>query len=267
MNILLKYHYFCDAMQLNRPTYALVGQKLGHSFSKRYFTEKFERDGIDAQYINYEIPDISLIVDIVKCNHDLLGFNVTIPYKTAIIPYLDCIDETAKRIGAVNTVQISRTGHGIYTKGYNTDIVGFTDSIVPLLESYHTKALILGTGGASKAVVEALHGLGIETTLVSRRPTQPTIGYDNITPDIMSTHTVIVNATPLGTWPDVDTHPPIPYQYITNRHLCYDLVYNPPLTRFLQLAAEHGAKTINGLAMLHSQADVAWQIWNKQNPT
>lgn len=242
-------------------TYGLIGHPLGHSFSQKYFTDKFLREGIDAEYLNFDIEDITDLKFVLQDNLYLAGFNVTIPYKREIIPFLDHIDPLAKEIGAVNTVKVSQKVGKTVLTGFNTDILGFMESIRPHLKTYHTNALILGTGGASKAVAAALKKLGINYTFVSRNPAPGQLGYDTLTEDVMSRNKVIVNCTPLGTFPANDTFPALPYRFITDRHLCFDLVYNPPLTKFLEKSAEQGAEIVNGAEMLRIQADEAWKIW------
>lgn len=238
--------------------YGLVGKTIDYSFSKTFFTSKFEKEKIDAHYRNFDLEDLTQLSDILKSNPDLKGLNVTIPYKTAIIPFLDHLDPQAKAINAVNTIKVENKR----LVGYNTDIYGFTKSMFPLIENHHEKALVLGTGGASKAVKKALHSIGFETQLVSRKKAPNIITYKDLNKEIIQSHQLIVNCTPLGTYPNIDNHPPIPYQYLTDKHLLYDLVYNPPITTFLALGKEHGAKFYNGQKMLELQAEKAWEIWN-----
>ena len=228
-----------------------------HSFSARYFNEKFEREQIEAEYSLYPIDNdewqkangqrVKELID------RLDGMNITFPYKQAVIPYLDRLDETANMIGAVNV---------IYKRvGYNTDCLGFMESIRPLLRNYDTRALVLGTGGAAKAVCYGLTKLGITPTLVSRTPKEGMLGYDELTDNVMTAHTLIVNCTPLGMLPDIDSCPPIPYEKITARHLLFDCVYNPEETLFLSKGKAQGATIHNGLDMLTGQAQAAWKIW------
>ncbi|HAX96085.1 MAG TPA: shikimate dehydrogenase [Prolixibacteraceae bacterium] len=243
-------------------TFGLVGFPLGHSFSRNFFTEKFAKEGKAEQYLNFEIPSIDLVEELILKHPDLVGLNVTIPYKTAIIPFLDELDEVAVNIGAVNTVVIHRSSGGKPNlKGFNTDEYGFRTSLLPLLKSHHQKALVLGTGGASRAVVHALDKLGITSTLVSRSVSNGLI-YAGITEEIMQEHTILINTTPLGTYPDSSSKPDVPYQWITDRHLLYDLVYNPPITSFLQEGLDHQAQVKNGYEMLVLQALRAYDIWN-----
>lgn len=239
--------------------YGIIGNPLGHSFSKGFFTEKFAREGTDAQYINFQIPDINRFPEILKENPELRGLNVTLPYKSDIIPFLDELSEEARKIGAVNVVQI-RNGH---LKGFNSDIIGFTESIKPLLKPHHRKALILGTGGASKAIRVGLTRLGLEWKYVSRTAREGMITYNDITPETLREYEVIVNCSPVGMYPKVNECPAIPYEFLTSDNLLYDLVYNPEETLFMQRGAEHGAVVKNGLEMLHLQAIASWNFWNE----
>lgn len=248
-------------------SFGLIGFPLKHSFSKKYFTEKFAEECIVAQYLNFEIPFVSQVMDVIQEEKGLKGFNVTIPYKQEIIPYLDELSEEANSIGAVNVVLIDRTQKGkngeFRLKGFNSDVFGFLNSIKPLLNGTDKKALILGTGGASKAVAFALSELNIGYLYVSRNKSEETYTYEELNQDIILNHSIIINCSPLGTFPNVDTCPNLPYQYITSSHLLYDLVYNPPKTLFLQKGEEKGARTKNGYEMLELQALEAWNIWNK----
>lgn len=243
--------------------YGLIGYPLTHSFSQRYFNQKFEAEGINARYLNFELPDIGDLMEVVSEYPNLSGLNVTIPYKEQVIQYLDDMDEDAEKIGAVNVIKFIRTRGELRFKGYNSDIIGFSDSIRPLLNDERRKALVLGTGGASKAVVRGLENLGVEATLVSRSPRKGVITYADLTPEVMAENLVIVNTTPLGMYPHVDECPDIPYDCLTAKHLCYDLLYNPDVTLFMRKAAEQGAETKNGLEMLLLQAFAAWNIWNE----
>lgn len=243
--------------------FGLVGYPLGHSFSKKYFNEKFADENIDAEYKNFEIEDINEVTDIINHN-DIFGLNVTIPHKISVIPLLSQIDPIAEAIGSVNVIKIIRTDNGIITRGYNTDAIGFTTSIKPLIKPHHRRALVLGTGGASKAVVYALQQLlGIDVQSVSRNPAPGIITYADLDSKIMESHTVVVNATPLGMYPHVETHPDIPYRLLSPQHLCFDLTYNPSVTTFMRMSSEFGAKTCNGKGMLIGQALAAWDIWNE----
>lgn len=243
--------------------YGLIGYPLTHSFSMNYFNNMFESEQIDAEYVNFEIPDIGDIMEVVAENPNLAGLNVTIPYKEQVIPYMDEMDAEAELIGAVNVVKLIRTGKdGIRLKGYNSDVMGFQNSIAPLLNGTRDHALVLGTGGASKAVVRGLLNLGVEPTLVSRRPGEGVITYGDLTPEVMERNKVIVNCTPLGMYPHVDECPDIPYDLLTPDHLCYDLIYNPDVTTFMRRARAAGAEVKNGLEMLLLQAFESWNIWN-----
>ncbi|HPE76305.1 MAG TPA: shikimate dehydrogenase [Draconibacterium sp.] len=244
--------------------YGLIGFPLTHSFSKRYFTEKFETENIDSTYDNFEIDNISKFPEIIKNNPDLIGLNVTIPYKEQVIPFLDDLNESAKEIGAVNTVKIIRSGSEIQLKGFNTDTYGFETSLKPLLKPHHKKALILGTGGASKALKYVLTKLGIEFISASIEELKENeIKYEEIDGNMMKERHLIINATPLGTYPKVETYPNIPYLYITDKHLLFDLVYNPEISAFLRKGMDMGAATKNGYEMLLLQAKKSYEIWNK----
>lgn len=244
--------------------YGLIGYPLKHSFSIGYFNEKFASEQIDATYVNYEIPQIADFRKVVEETPGLRGLNVTIPYKEQVIPFLDELDPDTRRIGAVNVIKIIRLPKGkIRLIGYNSDIIGFTQSIQSLLLPHHRRALILGTGGSSKAVFHGLKNLGIESTFVSRtRKGSGMITYDELTPDVMRTHTVVVNCTPVGMYPQVDACPDIPYELLTPDHLLYDLLYNPNTTLFMKKGEAQGAVTKNGLEMLLLQAFAAWEIWH-----
>jgi len=243
--------------------YGLLGYPLGHSFSKNYFNEKFENEGIDAEYINFEIPDIRDINEVLANNPELKGLNVTIPYKQQVIPYLSSMSEEAQAIGAVNVIKVSRKGITPVLRGYNSDVVGFTRSIEPLLEPCHKKALILGTGGASKAVNYGLQKLGLETKFVSRAQKTGMMTYGEITSNTIKEYNVIVNCTPLGMYPHTENCPILPYSAMDSHTLLYDLIYNPDETLFLQKGREQGAITKNGLEMLLLQAFASWEFWNE----
>lgn len=243
--------------------YGLLGYPLVHSFSQNYFNQKFESENIDAEYINFEIPDVGMLMEVVAENENLNGLNVTIPYKEQVIPFLDEIDPAAKEVGAVNVIKFIRDKDGLRLKGYNSDIIGFTDSIKSLLKPHHQSALVLGTGGAAKAVSYSLRKLGLEVQLVSRRKSANTLVYEELTKNDLKTHKVIVNTTPLGMYPNVDTCPDIPYRYLTSQHLCYDLIYNPDETLFLKNSRLAGAQVKNGLEMLLLQAFASYSIWNQ----
>lgn len=239
--------------------FGLIGFPLSHSFSKGFFAEKFQREGIaGCRYENFPIPDISHFQALWQEHPELEGMNVTIPYKQEVIPFLQHFSDAAKAIGAVNCIR--RKGNEL--TGHNTDVIGFSRSLQPLLQPQHTKALILGAGGAAKAVKYALQQLGIAYTEVSRKYFDGTIPYSAVNEEVMKTHTLIVNTTPLGMYPNVDEAPPIPYEFITDQHLLYDLIYNPAETLFMKNGAERGAAVKNGHEMLILQAEASWEIWN-----
>lgn len=244
--------------------YGLIGYPLGHSFSKSYFNEKFENEGINAEYINFEIPTLDSLPEILASNPELKGLNVTIPYKEKVISYLDSISPEARAIGAVNVIRVDHKGNDTYLKGFNSDVIGFTKSIEPLLERFHKKALILGTGGASKAVNFGLKSLGLETVFVSRFERPGTIQYSQITPDIIQEYNVIVNCTPCGMYPHIDECPQLPYEAMTSKNILYDLLYNPDETLFMKRGAQHGATVKNGLEMLLLQAFASWEFWHNK---
>ena len=250
-------------METINQVYGLVGYRLSHSFSRNFFNEKFTNEKIAAEYRNFEIDRIEDIRLVVEETPELCGLNVTIPYKESIIPYLDEMDGTAQMIGAVNVVKFIREKGKLILKGYNSDIIGFTDSIRPYIKDHHQKALILGTGGASKAVWYGLLSLGITPQLVSRTAQEGIFCYDDLTSEILDEYKIIVNTTPLGMYPQTETCPDIPYSYITPLHLAYNLVYNPETTLFLKKCAHRGATIKNGLEMLLLQAYASWEIWNK----
>lgn len=242
--------------------YGLIGYPLDHSFSISYFNEKFESEGIDAVYENFEIPQIEDVKEIIDSNPDLKGLNVTIPYKQQVLKYIKELSPEAKAIGAVNVIRIEHKGNKTVLKGFNSDVIGFTKSIEPILNTYHKKALILGTGGAAKAVQYGLQSLGIETLLVSRTKKKNAITYEEVTADIVREYNVIVNCTPVGMYPHIDECPKLPYEAMDSHTLLYDLLYNPDETKFLRLGAGRGATVKNGLEMLLLQAFVSWEIWN-----
>ncbi|CAM1349657.1 shikimate dehydrogenase family protein [Tenacibaculum crassostreae] len=244
--------------------YALVGKNISYSFSRGYFTEKFEKlDLKDHKYINFDIDSIHELPQKIKDNKKRLkGMNVTIPYKLEVFNFLDRIDKKARKVGAVNTIRISKKGR---LKGFNTDVYGFKKSLKPLLKKYHKRALILGTGGASKAVAFVLEELEIKYKQVSRNPEgKKQISYQDLTEEMINTHQLIINCTPLGTHPNINNCPDIPYELISEKHLLYDLIYNPSETTFLKRGKEKGASVKNGLEMLELQAEKAWKIWNEK---
>ncbi len=242
--------------------YGLIGFPLGHSFSVSFFNEKFENENIDACYNNYEIPSIDLVPEIVASTPELRGLNVTIPYKEKVIGLLDELSPEASEIGAVNVIKVMRKGKKTSLKGYNSDVIGFRQSIEPLIERYHRRALILGTGGASRAVEYALRQLGLQTQKVSRTDKPGTIRYEQVTPETVKDYNVIVNCTPCGMYPHADECPPLPYEAMDSHNLLYDLIYNPDETLFMKRGARQGAVVKNGLEMLLLQAFVSWEIWN-----
>ncbi len=244
--------------------YGLIGYPLTHSFSKRYFTDKFETEKIDSTYENFEINNIDKFPEIIKNNPEIIGLNVTIPYKEQVIPFLDELNDSAREIGAVNTVKITRSQSGVHLKGFNTDTFGFESSLKPLLKPHHNKALILGTGGASKALKYVLSKLGIDFISASIEELKENeIRYEDIDEAMMAERLLIIHATPLGTFPKTDACANIPYEFITEKHLLFDLVYNPEVTLFLQKGAEKGATIKNGYDMLLGQANKAYEIWNE----
>lgn len=244
--------------------YGIIGYPLGQSASPSFFNKKFSDEGIDAHYAPYEISDIKELEKILTDNPTLCGFNVTIPYKLQIKDYLEGMSDEAAEVGAVNVVKVTHDEEGkAHLHGYNSDVIGFARSLSPLLKEHHKRALILGTGGVSKAVACALHKLGIEHLYVSRKSQDKAIAYEELTDDIMSTHTVIVNCTPLGmVGHGVDLSPSIPYEKLTGKHLLYDVVYNPENTLFLQKGRAMGATTKSGYEMWYLQALASWEIWN-----
>lgn len=245
-------------------TYGLIGHPLGHSFSRQYFAEKFRNEGIDAQYLNFDIADIACLEAVIESQKELRGFNVTIPYKQQVMPMLHWISPEAAEIGAVNTVRVVRLASGTRLEGFNTDAEGFRQSILPMLAERHKKALVLGTGGASKAVVYVLRKLGLGVLQVSRHPQAGMIGYGSVSASVMEEYKVVVNCTPVGMFPNVHDCPILPYSLMDSGTVAFDLVYNPTATLFLRRAEQAGAAIKNGLEMLHLQAEAAWRIWNNE---
>lgn len=244
--------------------YGLIGYPLSHSFSRQYFSQKFEREQlVNCRYDLFAIEHIDLLPDLLQQNPDLCGLNVTIPYKQSVLAYINEQSPAVQQIGAVNCIKIKQ-GRLI---GYNTDVIGFEQSLIPLLQAHHKTALVLGNGGAAKAVCWVLQKLGIPYTIVSRQASNNnnnnSLSYEAISAHIMAQHTIVVNTTPLGMYPNTDVAPALPYHFFSPNHLCYDLVYNPAETLFIQQAAKYGAVTKNGLDMLHLQAEAAWAIWNE----
>jgi len=241
----------------------LIGYPLSHSFSVKYFTEKFRREGItEIEYVNYPIQSVRELKPLLEEKEDLIGLNVTIPHKKLVIPLLDEMDPEAAEIGAVNTIRIKRTSGKIHLKGYNSDAYGFRESLIPLLGEGHSYALVLGTGGASQAITYVLEQLEIHYKYVSRTPAEDQLHYLDLCYAVMKKHTLIVNTTPLGTYPNTSAFPNIPYDLLTPGHVLYDLVYNPPETEFLRLGRQKGARIMNGHEMLVLQAEKSWEIWN-----
>lgn len=245
--------------------YGLIGYPLGHSFSISYFNQKFADENIDASYENFEIPTVDALPEIIATNPELRGLNVTIPYKEKVITYLDALSPEARAIGAVNVIKVSREGNSVKLKGYNSDVIGFTKSIEPMLERFHKKALILGTGGASKAINYGLKSLGLETVFVSRFQRPNTIQYKDVTPDVVKEYNVIINCTPCGMYPHTEECPDIPYDALDNHNILYDLIYNPDKTLFMRKGEEHGANVKNGLEMLLLQAFASWEFWHSMD--
>lgn len=241
--------------------FGLLGKDISYSFSRGYFTEKFKKLGFkNHTYVNFDIPTIQKFPSITKNTENVNGINVTIPYKEEVIPFLNKIDKTAKKIGAVNTIKFTKRGN---LKGYNTDVFGFENSLKPLLKNHHKKALILGTGGASKAIAFALKKNDIKFKFVSRKPTKKKeISYESLSEELLEKYHVIINCTPIGTSPDIHKSPNIPYEFLTNKHLLFDLIYNPEVSTFLSKGKEKGASIKNGLEMLELQAEESWRIWN-----
>lgn len=244
--------------------FGLIGFPLEHSFSKAYFSEKFKKENIaNCTYENYPLEDISELNDLIRENNTLIGLNVTIPYKQAVIPFLDEIDNEAAEIGAVNTIKISRAEKEPFLKGYNTDIYGFEKPLLEVLTKDHRKALILGTGGASKAVEYILKKHNINCHYVSRKPGNPGIySYSDLTEELITHYHIIVNTSPIGMYPNINDKPKIPYGSLGEQHILYDLIYNPEKTLFLKEGEKRNCSLINGLPMLHKQAEKAWEIWN-----
>ena len=242
--------------------YGLIGYPLGHSFSISYHNQRFADEGINAKYVNFEIPSIDDLAEVLSSNPELKGLNVTIPYKEKVMEFLDYISPEARAIGAVNVIKIEHEGKSIKLKGYNSDVIGFTQSIEPMLEECHKKALILGTGGASKAINYGLKSLGLETVYVSRYERPNTIQYESITPEVIKEYNVIVNCTPIGMYPKTEECPNLPYEAMDEDNILYDLIYNPDETLFMKRGAQYGAQTKNGLEMLLLQAFASWEFWN-----
>lgn len=248
-----------EKIEKDKNRFGLIGKDISYSFSRGYFTKKFSDLGLEQHsYENFDLEQIDLFKNLMEQNSEIKGFNVTIPYKEQIMPFLSKIDEEAQAIGAVNTIKIVENE----TIGYNTDVYGFQKSIEPYIRTHHKKALILGTGGASKAVAFVLNKLGITYKFVSRNPKKGQLNYIDLSKEVLSEYTVIVNCTPLGTYPNINDKPDIPYHFITNQHLLFDLIYNPEKTAFLLAGEQEGGKISNGTNMLQFQAEKSWEIWN-----
>ena len=244
--------------------FGLIGYPLGHSFSVPYFARKFADEGIEAEYTNFPLEDITGFDGLVRSHPELVGLNVTVPYKQKVIPYLDALDRTSRTIGAVNTIFFCRRDGRLSLLGYNTDVIGFERSLKDHLKANHQKALVLGTGGSSKAIVYVLEGLGIKYQLISRNRGEGVLAYEELGRENIKEHTLIINTTPLGMHPQVDACPEILYEAITSEHLLFDLVYNPEKTIFLSRGEQQGASVVNGYEMLVHQAEASWEIWNKE---
>lgn len=243
--------------------FGLIGYPLGHSFSQKYFTEKFRSEHLDdCSYENFPLKEIDLLAGMLRKEPELAGLNVTIPHKSAVIRYLDSISPEAKEIGAVNVIKIRRKGEKFSLSGFNSDVYGFSESVLPYLKNQRGNALVLGTGGSSKAVCYALSRMGMKVILVSRKHQPGMISYSDVDDFLMKKTNLIVNTTPLGMYPDVESKPELDYDLLKSNHVLYDLVYNPEQTAFLREGKERGCVTVSGLRMLHLQAEKAWEIWN-----
>jgi shikimate dehydrogenase len=246
--------------------YGLIGYPLGHSFSKTYFTEKFLKEHIaGCSYENFPISDISLLPKLLTEEPDLRGLNVTIPYKSEVFRFIDILDPEAHEIGAVNVLKVKRSEDRIQIYGYNSDVTGISDSLSPYLGENVKNAIVLGTGGSSRAVCHVLRKFGLQITQVSRNRRPGIFDYSDINAEILRNTSLIINTTPLGMFPHNDTRPEINYSLLNKNHILFDLVYNPEYTLFLRAGLERGCSVITGLNMLHSQAERAWQIWNDEN--
>jgi shikimate dehydrogenase len=243
--------------------FGLIGFPLGHSFSEKYFREKFAGEGIaDSIYENFPIESIKKLPDLINEKSDLCGLNVTIPYKTEVIRYLNSIDQAVAEIGSANVIKIKRTEGRVLLKGFNSDIKGISDSILPVVGADIKGALVLGSGGSSNAVSYILKKMGLKVFIVSRKPEKEQISYSDITGELLTDSPLIVNTTPLGMYPDISSSPPINYNLLSQDHILFDLVYNPEITSFLKKGLERGCRIITGLNMLYSQAERSWEIWN-----
>jgi shikimate dehydrogenase len=250
-----------NAQDNSKLKFGLVGKNISYSFSRGYFADKFKREHLPHSYVNFDLKNIDELEEIIKTTSNLKGLNVTIPYKEDVIPLLDDLNKRAKIIGAVNTIKVTKSKKLI---GYNTDYYGFKNSLKPNLKKHHKRALILGTGGASKAVAYALQKMNLKHDYVSRSKKEGVkFTYSDLTDELIARYTIIVNCTPIGTFPNVNECPDIPYDALTKQHILYDLIYNPEQTKFLSCGTLKDATTINGLEMLKLQAEKAWEIWNK----
>lgn len=245
--------------------YGLIGYPLGHSFSITYFNQKFADEGINANYENYELKSIDQLEEVLAMNPELKGLNVTIPYKEKVMDFLDSVAPEAQAIGAVNVIKVIHDGNKLKLKGFNSDVIGFTQSIEPMIDhKWHQKALVLGTGGASKAICYGLKSLGIDPVCVSRYERPGTICYNQVTPEVIKEYNVVVNCTPVGMYPNVDECPPLPYEAMDQHTILYDLIYNPDETLFMKRGREYGADVKNGLEMLLLQAFASWEFWHSK---
>jgi shikimate dehydrogenase len=243
--------------------FGLIGYPLGHSFSRKYFAEKFLNEQItDCNYENYPLTNLNQLQKLISDENDLCGLNITIPYKSEIIRFLDMIEPEASEIGAVNVLKIKRLNRTIKLYGYNSDITGISDTLMPFLKDNVRNAIVLGTGGSSRAVCYVLNKFGLKITLVSRNKKPGILGYSDINPGMIANSRLIINTTPLGMYPDTQSKPEINYSLLNNNHILFDLVYNPELTSFLKMGMEQGCTILTGIKMLHSQAEKSWEIWN-----
>lgn len=246
--------------------FGLIGYPLGHSFSKKYFTEKFHREHIsNCLYEIYPLINIDLLAGLILDQPELVGLNVTIPYKSEVINLLDSISPEAEEIGAVNVVKIRRNGSSFSLSGFNSDVTGIRDSLQPFIDKSISGAIVLGTGGSSKAVCYVLKKMGLNVTIVSRTIKKGHITYEDLSAGTLRDNRLIINTTPLGMFPDIESRPDIRYDLLTPEHILFDLVYNPEVTAFLKMGEERGCRIISGLKMLHSQAEKSWEIWNDDN--
>jgi shikimate dehydrogenase len=243
--------------------FGLIGYPLGHSFSKKYFDDKFDREGIpDCSYENFPMNTLENLPGLISDNEDLCGLNVTIPFKTEILRFVDATEPDIEEIGALNVLKIKRLNGKIRISGYNSDVVGIRDSIMPFMTGKVKNALVLGTGGSSRAVIYTLKKLGINVTLISRNRRPGILAYSDLTSRKFTDTDIIINTTPLGMYPDILTRPELDYNMLNKNHILFDLVYNPEITSFLKMGKEKGCKIITGLKMLYSQAERSWEIWN-----